>query len=150
MARCPDGNGSHGEVEVLGKGRHIDGDAFWSRQSGAPLTSHFYDRINSVGIASCCTKIYTIVDKARTYEVSRWKFNDRRNAMRKAIQSSADLGAAIRERRKDLGLLQAELAMQSGITSATLSAIENGKETARIGLVLQICRDLGLRLEVKA
>lgn len=66
------------------------------------------------------------------------------------IETPADIGAAIRARRKELGLLQAEVAMQSGITSATLSAIENGKETARIGLVLQICRDLGLRLEAKA
>lgn len=67
-----------------------------------------------------------------------------------SIETPADIGAAIRARRKELGLLQADVAMQSGITPATLSAIENGKETARIGLVLQICRDLGLRLEVKA
>jgi DNA-binding XRE family transcriptional regulator len=32
--------------------------------------------------------------------------------------------------------------------SPTVSAIENGKATARIGLVLQICRNLGLRLTV--
>jgi y4mF family transcriptional regulator len=66
------------------------------------------------------------------------------------FSTTADLGAAIRARRKELGLLQADLAMQSGITPATLSAIENGKETARIGLVLQICRDIGLQLEVRA
>ena len=36
--------------------------------------------------------------------------------------------------------------MQSGISLPTLGAIENGKDTARIGLVLQLCQDLGLRL----
>lgn len=62
------------------------------------------------------------------------------------LQSPIDLGRAIRERRLALGLTQAEVAMQSGVSAPTVSAIENGKETARIGLVLQICRDLGLQL----
>lgn len=62
------------------------------------------------------------------------------------IQSAADLGRAIRARRMALGLQQAEVAMQSGVSTPTVSAIENGKETARIGLVLQICRDLGIEL----
>ena len=35
-----------------------------------------------------------------------------------------------------------------GVSIPTVSAIENGKATAQIGLVLQICRDLGLRLTV--
>ena len=43
-------------------------------------------------------------------------------------------------------MTQVEVAMHAGISAPTLSAIENGKETARIGLVLLICRDLGVRL----
>jgi y4mF family transcriptional regulator len=66
-----------------------------------------------------------------------------------AIQTPLDLGAAIRARRKALGLRQSDVALQSGVTLATVSAIENGKENARIGLILQICRDLGLQLEAK-
>lgn len=62
------------------------------------------------------------------------------------LQTPADLGRAIRDRRLALGLTQADVAMQSGVSTPTVSAIENGKETARIGLVLQICRDLGLQL----
>jgi|ACQI01.1.fsa_nt_gi y4mF family transcriptional regulator len=62
------------------------------------------------------------------------------------IDDPESLGQAIRKRRLALGLRQNEVAMQSGISTQTVSAIENGKETARIGLVLQICRDLGLRL----
>lgn len=64
------------------------------------------------------------------------------------IQTPADFGRAIRARRLELGLQQAEVAMQSGVSTPTVSAIENGKETARIGLVLQICRDLGLRIQI--
>lgn len=66
------------------------------------------------------------------------------------ILTPADLGRAIRARRLALGLQQTEVAMQSGVSTPTVSAIENGKETARIGLVLQICRDLGLELQVRA
>ncbi|WP_146287855.1 helix-turn-helix transcriptional regulator [Gemmobacter aquaticus] len=62
------------------------------------------------------------------------------------LQTPADLGRAIRDRRLALGLTQADVAMQSGVSTPTVSAIENGKETARIGLVMQICRDLGLQL----
>ena len=40
--------------------------------------------------------------------------------------------------------------MQSGVSTPTVSAIENGKVTARIGLVLQICRDLGLRIRLES
>lgn len=65
------------------------------------------------------------------------------------IETPLDLGSALRARRKALGLRQSDVALQSGVTLATVSAIENGKENARIGLVLQICRDLGLRLEAK-
>ncbi|RJE78667.1 transcriptional regulator [Paracoccus sp. JM45] len=64
------------------------------------------------------------------------------------IRNAADLGRAIRARRLELGLQQTELAMQSGVSTPTVSAIENGKETARVGLVLQLCRDLGIQLSV--
>ncbi|TQM93786.1 helix-turn-helix domain-containing protein [Roseinatronobacter monicus] len=65
------------------------------------------------------------------------------------ILTPADLGKAIRARRLELGLKQADVAMQSGVSNPTISAIENGKDTARIGLVLQVCRDLGLRIRVE-
>ena len=64
------------------------------------------------------------------------------------IDDSAALGRAIRERRLALNLRQEDVAAQSGVSIPTVSAIENGKATAQIGLVLQICRDLGLRLTV--
>lgn len=65
---------------------------------------------------------------------------------RSPIPDEKALGTAIRLRRRALGLTQADLAMQAGISTQTLSAVENGKATAQIGLVLRICRDLGLTL----
>jgi y4mF family transcriptional regulator len=64
----------------------------------------------------------------------------------KHIITAKDLGHAIRDRRKMLDMTQADLAMQAGVSTPTVSAIENGKETAQIGLVLQLCQDIGLRL----
>lgn len=66
------------------------------------------------------------------------------------IDDPAALGRAIRERRLALNLRQEDVAAQSGVSIPTVSAIENGKPTAQIGLVLQICRDLGLRLIVSS
>jgi DNA-binding XRE family transcriptional regulator len=63
-----------------------------------------------------------------------------------SVFDPVSLGRAIRARRRSLGLLQSEAAMQSGVSRPTFIAIEQGKETARIGQVMQICRDLGLRL----
>ena len=64
------------------------------------------------------------------------------------VKDAASLGRAIRRRRKSLGLRQEDVATQTGISRATLLAIENGKDTAQIGLVLQLCRDLGLEVLV--
>lgn len=69
---------------------------------------------------------------------------------RDIIRTTADLGRALRARRRAIGMTQGELAMQVGVSTATVSAIENGKETARVGLVLDLCRDLGLSLVVES
>lgn len=66
------------------------------------------------------------------------------------IDDPTTLGRAIRERRLALNLRQEDVAAQSGVSIPTVSAIENGKATAQIGLVLQICRDLGLRITVSS
>lgn len=62
------------------------------------------------------------------------------------VETATDLGRLLRLRRKELGLLQADVAMQSGISPATLSAIENGKETAQIGIVFKLAADLGIKI----
>lgn len=65
------------------------------------------------------------------------------------VTTPARIGSAIRRRRKALRMTQEDLAMSSGISAATVGAIENGKESARLGLVLQLCRDLGIRLRIE-
>ena len=60
------------------------------------------------------------------------------------------LGAAIRARRKSLGLTQEDVALQTGISRPTVRAIEAGRANARIGLALQMYRDLGLALSLQA
>lgn len=62
------------------------------------------------------------------------------------IKNARDLGLAIRLRRKALGMTQEYVAAQIGIARVTVGAIENGKETAQVGIVLQICADLGMNL----
>ena len=62
------------------------------------------------------------------------------------IATPEDIGRLIRTRRKALRMTQERLAMQSGVVPQTISAIENGKSSAQIGIVLQLCRDLGIRL----
>lgn len=65
------------------------------------------------------------------------------------IKTAKHLGQAVRDRRKNLRLTQGDLALQSGVSQPTISAIENGKNSAQIGLALRICADLGLRIKVE-
>ncbi|MBZ4689146.1 MAG: transcriptional regulator [Cereibacter sp.] len=60
------------------------------------------------------------------------------------ITDPSSLGVALRSTRKALKISQEDLSLQTGISRTTIRAIERGKETAHIGLVLQLCRDLGL------
>jgi HTH-type transcriptional regulator / antitoxin HipB len=65
------------------------------------------------------------------------------------IQVPADLGAAIRERRKTLGMDQRLLAKKAGTSRQWVVALEGGKPRAAIGLVLRTLQALGLRVMVQ-
>ena len=65
------------------------------------------------------------------------------------VFTTADIGAFIRERRRELGLTQAELAERVGIGTTYLSHLENGKETAEIGKALYLLQMLGLNLFIE-
>lgn len=56
------------------------------------------------------------------------------------------LGAAIRERRKALGLTLAEMAKRSGVSLGYLSQIELGKNSASIETLYRIALGLGVRV----
>jgi HTH-type transcriptional regulator/antitoxin HipB len=64
------------------------------------------------------------------------------------ISTPADLGSAIRARRKALGLDQGELAGRIGVRRQWVSKIEAGKATAEIGLVLRALAALGFSVEL--
>lgn len=65
------------------------------------------------------------------------------------IRSPRDLGLIIRDKRKKLGLSQTRLAHQVGVGRQWLVAIEQGKATAELGLVLRTLAGLGLYLAVQ-
>lgn len=57
-----------------------------------------------------------------------------------------DIGLALRDGRRRLGLSQAQLAESLGKTQAWISEVEAGKGTARLGLVLEALSAVGVRL----
>ena len=63
------------------------------------------------------------------------------------ITDPASLGATLRAARRAVKLTQEQLSLQTGISRPTIRAIEQGKTTAHVGLVLQLCRDLGVTLQ---
>lgn len=62
------------------------------------------------------------------------------------IASARDLALFVRDRRRDLGMTQADLAAAAEVSRRWLSALEAGKPTAEIGLVLRTLHALGLVL----
>lgn len=65
------------------------------------------------------------------------------------VSTAKDFGAAIRVRRKELGLTQAALAEFTGFSVSFLSDLENGKQTAELGKALDLVNLLGLDLEFR-
>jgi len=75
----------------------------------------------------------------------------RTKAMERAAGSPgrlSALGAAVRERRRALGLRQAELADLAGCSERFIHTVEHGKESLRLGKVLDVLEVLGLGLSV--
>lgn len=60
------------------------------------------------------------------------------------LKTPKEIGAALRARRKALGLTQAAAASRIGSTQRWVSQIENGKERAEIGAVLRLAEALEL------
>lgn len=64
------------------------------------------------------------------------------------MMTPADIGAAIRNERKSLGLRQDELAAAAGVGVRFLVELERGKPTVQLGRALTVLRALGLDLQV--
>jgi y4mF family transcriptional regulator len=63
------------------------------------------------------------------------------------VRTPADLGAAIRDRRRQLKLDQAALAKRIGVSRQWLIEIERGHARAELGLVLRALDSLNIRLD---
>jgi y4mF family transcriptional regulator len=64
------------------------------------------------------------------------------------LNNVRDLGLYLRDRRRRLGLTQAELAASAQVSRRWLSDLEAGKVTAEVGLVFKVLHALGLALDV--
>jgi HTH-type transcriptional regulator/antitoxin HipB len=62
------------------------------------------------------------------------------------IRTPADLGAFIRDRRKQLGLDQSTFAKRIGVSRQWVIGVERGHARAAMGLVLRAIDALGVRL----
>jgi len=64
--------------------------------------------------------------------------------------SPATLGAAIRRRRRDLGLTQDDLALSIGVNRKVIGQLEGGKETVQLAIALDAAQALGLNVGIEA
>lgn len=62
------------------------------------------------------------------------------------VATVAQLGAVVAERRRDLGLTQAELARRCGVSRQWLVGFERGRRNVTTGHALRTLRALGLYL----
>jgi y4mF family transcriptional regulator len=67
----------------------------------------------------------------------------------KTVLTLEILGSIIKKRRKEQRLTQEQLAVFSGVGLRFLREVEQGKDSAHIGKVLQIVEMLGLILKVE-
>jgi HTH-type transcriptional regulator / antitoxin HipB len=65
------------------------------------------------------------------------------------INEAKDIGQMVRQKRKSDGLTLEEAAAVCGVSYAFLSALENGKETARLDKILQVFNCLGIELDAR-
>ena len=64
--------------------------------------------------------------------------------------TAADIGTAVRKKRKEDGLTLADAAALCGVGYRFMSDLENGKATVQLGKVLQVLTALGLDAYIEA
>lgn len=67
-----------------------------------------------------------------------------------AIKDTHDLAKAIRYRRKKLNMTQAFLASMMGVSRQLIGELEKGTPGVNIGLVLDVCREIGLKISYES
>jgi len=69
--------------------------------------------------------------------------------MEQLARTSTQLGAALRRRRKSLGISQAALGAQTKLRQATISAIERGEPGTQLRTLTDVMAALGLELVIR-
>ncbi|MDO4505691.1 MAG: helix-turn-helix domain-containing protein [Spirochaetales bacterium] len=64
------------------------------------------------------------------------------------VISISDISEAVKNRRKSLGLTQAECAAMCNVGNRFFSELENGKESLHIGKVLSCLQMLGINISL--
>ena len=64
------------------------------------------------------------------------------------VMAARDLGAAVREVRRQEGLTQRELALSVGTGERFIVDLENGKETVRLGKALAVAAALNIKIDL--
>ena len=64
------------------------------------------------------------------------------------INNIEELGKLIREKRKEQGLTQKDLALTVGIGVRLLVELEKGTRGVKIDTVVKICQFLGLKIDI--
>ena len=64
------------------------------------------------------------------------------------INSAIDLAAAIRGRRLDLGLSQADLAARASVSRVWIATVEGGKRSVNFGMILRLLDALNLEMDI--
>jgi len=67
----------------------------------------------------------------------------------RSTNSPSALGAAIRQRRRELKLTQDDLALSIGVNRRVIGQLEGGKETVQLEIALNAARALGLDVGVE-
>lgn len=67
-----------------------------------------------------------------------------------ATNSPTALGAALRDRRRDLGMTQDDLALSIGVNRKVIGQLESGKESVQLQIALRAARALGLEVGIEA
>jgi y4mF family transcriptional regulator len=66
------------------------------------------------------------------------------------VSNAKELGALVRQRRKQAGLTLKDAAGMAGVGIRFLSELERGKPTLQLGLVIEVLQLFGLELHVRA
>jgi len=74
--------------------------------------------------------------------------NFQANHLMSTIQTTEQLGAALRTARKQLGLTQPQLALAAGVGTRFIVDLESGKPTVRLEHVLRVIDALGGELQL--